>query len=314
MPGRVINTEVVSEVTDLEQRLATAPLRHAATYTRPYHMHGSIGPSCALAEWREERLTVWTHSQGVYPLRASIAAMLHLSEDRIRVIGVRGAGCYGHNGADDAAADAARLALELPGRPVRVQWMREDEHGWEPYGSAMRFALRAALDGDNRISAWETQLWTDVHSHRPGGEAPELLAAQYLEDGHEAPTEGYLSGGYRNSTPLYAIPQLHIAAHRIEGPLRVSALRSLGAYGNVFAIESFMDELAHRVGEDPVAFRLRHLTDPRARAVVEAVTQRIAWPPTEAPGRGWGFAVARYKNEAAYFAVAAQVAHDGATG
>ncbi|PPK88480.1 CO/xanthine dehydrogenase Mo-binding subunit [Neolewinella xylanilytica] len=314
MPGRVTNSEVVTSAPNAHSDWESATARLEALYTRPYQMHGSIGPSCALAEYRDGQLTVWTHSQGVYPLRDSLAAMLDLSADNIRVIGVRGSGCYGHNGADDVAADAARLALAEPDRPVRVQWMREDEHGWEPYGSAMRLQLRAALDGDNRIVSWVTNLWTDVHSHRPGGDAAELLTAQYLEGGPEAPTEGYLGGGYRNSQPLYRIPNLHIEAHRIEGPLRVSALRSLGAYGNIFAIESFLDELADRAGEDPVAFRLKHLDDERARAVIEEVRQQVEWPVYDAEdGRGWGFAFARYKNEAAYFAVAAEVAYDAET-
>ncbi|WP_116107520.1 xanthine dehydrogenase family protein molybdopterin-binding subunit [Lewinella sp. IMCC34191] len=315
MPGRVTNSETVTSAPNAEREWESAPLRLEALYTRPYQMHGSIGPSCALAEYTDGQLTVWTHSQGVYPLRDSLASMLGLAAEKIRVIGVRGAGCYGHNGADDAAADAARLALAVPDRPVRVQWMREDEHGWEPYGSAMRLQLRGALDADNRIVSWITDLWTDVHSHRPGGDAAELLAAQYLEDGPDAPTEGYLGGGYRNSQPLYQIPNLQIEAHRIQGPLRVSALRSLGAYGNIFAIESFMDELADRAGEDPVDFRLKHLQDERARAIIEEVTQQVKRPVTNTEeGRGWGFAFARYKNQAAYFAVAAEVAYDAAAG
>ncbi|WP_116125441.1 xanthine dehydrogenase family protein molybdopterin-binding subunit [Lewinella sp. IMCC34183] len=312
MPGRATGTEVVASVAGLEQKFRQVLATVEATYTRPYQMHGSIGPSCAVAAYRDGQLTIWTHSQGVYPLRASVAAMLELPPADIRVIGVRGAGCYGHNGADDAAADAARLAVALPDRPVRVQWMREDEHAWEPYGSAMRLQLRGALDGNNRISVWETRLWTDVHSHRPGGDAAELLAAQYLEGGPEPPTEGYLGGGYRNSQPIYRIPDLHIEAHRIEGPLRVSALRSLGAYGNIFAIESFMDELAEQAGEDPVAFRLKHLSDERARAVLEAVARQVDWPGSTGEGGAWGIALARYKNEAAYCAVAAEIAYDPA--
>ncbi|MGB3799418.1 MAG: molybdopterin cofactor-binding domain-containing protein [Lewinella sp.] len=313
MPGRVTNSEVVASAPNAEKEWEGSSARLEAVYTRPYQMHGSIGPSCAVAQYKDKRLTIWTHSQGVYPLRDSVSSMLSLSPDDVRVIGVRGSGCYGHNGADDAAADAARIAVAVPDRPVRVQWMREDEHGWEPYGSAMRLALRGALDDDNRIVSWTTSIWTDVHSHRPGGDAAELLAAQYLQDGPEAPTEGFLGGGYRNSQPLYRIPHLQIDAHRIEGPLRVSALRSLGAYGNIFAIESFMDELAERAGEDPVAFRLKHLDDQRARAVIEEVSQQVDWSEKNAEdGRGWGFAFARYKNEAAYFAVAAEVTYDAA--
>ena len=305
MPDRATGSEVVEKSDD--GRLE-AEEGIEAVYTRPYQMHGSIGPSCALAEWKDDRLTVWTHSQGVFPLRGAVAGMLGLGEDAVRVIGVRGSGCYGHNGADDVAADAARLAMAVPGRPVRVQWMRQDEHAWEPYGSAMRLRLRARLDDDGRIAAWRTDVWTDVHSHRPGGNPEELITAQSLEGGPAAPTDGYLGGGYRNSRPLYAIPALHVEAHRVEGPLRVSALRSLGAYGNVFAIESFMDELAERAGEDPVDFRLRHLEDGRARAVLESVRQ------SGATGEEWGYGFTRYKNEAAYCAVAARVSYDAAAG
>ncbi|SDM31596.1 CO or xanthine dehydrogenase, Mo-binding subunit [Catalinimonas alkaloidigena] len=312
IPNRVTRSETVENAPDLDKALDRATTRWEATYERPYHLHGSIGPSCALAEWKDERLTVWTHSQGVYPLRDSIAQMLQLREGQVRVIGVRGSGCYGHNGADDVAADAARLALALPGRPVRVQWMREDEHGWEPYGSAMVLQLRGGLDATGKIVAWETQLWTDAHSHRPGGNAAELLAAQYLENAHLPPDEGgYLGGGYRNATPFYQIPSVHIEAHQFVGPLRVSALRSLGAYANIFALESFMDELAVRAGDDPVAFRLRHLQDERARAVIEEVARQVQWQAQRPEqGRGWGVAFAQYKNRAAYFAVAAEVAYD----
>lgn len=280
-----------------------------ATFTRPYQIHGSIGPSCAVAIMTADGLTIWSHTQGVYPDRAAIAQMLGMPIERVRVIHVEGAGCYGHNGADDAAADAALVARAVPGRPVRVQWTREQEHAFEPYGPAMVMEVAAALDGDGRISHWTYDLWSNTHVGRPGP-AGALLPAQYLEQGFEPPAARLRispsGNGDRNAVPLYTIPNQRILWHFLpEMPLRVSALRSLGAYANVFALESFMDELAAAAGADPVAFRLRHLDDPRARTVVETAADRFGWSDAALPqGQGRGFGFARYKNLAAYMAVA----------
>lgn len=278
-----------------------------ASYFRPYIMHGSLGPSCAVAHSDGDRLQVWTHSQGVYPLRTSLQALVDLPEEKIRVTGVPGSGCYGHNGADDAAADAALMAMAYPNRHVRLQWSRADEHGWEPYGSAMIMDVEASLNDAGRIDSWRYELWSDTHSTRPGGDPGNLLPARHIEDAHPLTGSGYRGGGYRNATPYYTIPNLEVDAHFFSGPLRVSALRGLGAHANVFAIESFMDELADVAGMDPLAFRLAHLDDPRAEAVIrelEAMTE------TEAVGEneGIGYAFARYKNTASYCAVAARVA------
>jgi len=283
-----------------------------ATYFKPYLMHGSIGPSCAVARYEAatRRLEVWSHSQGVYPLRDALADLLQLPVENIHVTGVPGSGCYGHNGADDAAADAALLAVATPGRHVRVQWAREDEHCWEPYGSAMVLELAARLDpATGRLTHWHQQLWSDVHGNRPAGDAKKLLPTQYLaqprrpdETGPPEPS----GGAYRNAEPLYTVPNLRVDAYFFCGPLRVSSLRGLGAYGNVFAIESFMDELAEKAGVDAWDFRLRHLDDPRAVAVVERA-RAIAQQQTVGENEGLGFAFAQYKNEAAYVAVVAKV-------
>ncbi|WP_134089718.1 molybdopterin cofactor-binding domain-containing protein [Olivibacter sp. XZL3] len=281
-----------------------------ATYTRPYHMHGSIGPSCALAKWSENKLTVWTHSQGVYPLRKSLSDLLNLPEESIHVMGVPGSGCYGHNGADDVAADVALIAQALPGKTIRLQWMREDEHLWEPYGSAMRIQLRADIQ-DGKISYLESDLWSDTHSVRPGGQASHLLAAQYVEPKRSIDKKGVSGGAYRNAVPIYAINNLKINAHAYEGPLRTSALRSLGAYANVFALESFIDELALASKEDPASFRLKHLTDTRAIAVIEALCDKVNWNKRhQTRDTGLGLAFAQYKNHASYFAVAAEIKVD----
>jgi nicotinate dehydrogenase subunit B len=284
---------------------------HEAVYRRPYQLHGAIGPSCAVGLFQDGKLTVWTHTQGVYPLRAAIAEMVGLERDKVRCIHMEGSGCYGHNGADDAGADAALIAKAFPGRPVRVQWMREEEHSWEPFGPAMVTRARAALDGA-RISSWEFDVWSNTHSTRPGraGElGPASLLAKPFAPSPPRPIPQPEGGGDRNAIPIYAIPRAKVT-HRFipEMPLRVSALRALGAYMNVFSIESFIDEMALLARADPVEFRLRHLEDARATEVIRAVARRFDWAGfAPARGRGRGFAFARYKNLAAYCAIAMEV-------
>jgi nicotinate dehydrogenase subunit B len=286
-----------------------------ARYSRPCLMHGSIGPSCAVALWENDSVTVWTHSQGVYPLRRALAELLGLKLDRVRCVHVEGAGCYGHNGADDVAADAALAARAVPGQPVRLQWMREQEHGWEPLGSAMTVEMSASLGADGRIVGWRHDLWSNTHSTRPttaGG----LLAGAEVDPPFAAPRPQPIpmpeGGGARNGNPLYALPNARGTFHFVEQmPVRVSALRGLGAQMNVFAIESFMDELALAAGADPVAFRSAHLQDERARDVVKVAAERFGWPRR---GPGTGFAFARYKNLASYCAVAMEVRVDRDSG
>jgi nicotinate dehydrogenase subunit B len=291
-----------------------------AAYTRPYQCHGSIGPSCAIAQAVGDSLTVWTHTQGVYPDRQGIAEMLRMPPGNVRVIHVEGSGCYGHNGADDAAADAALIAKELPGVPVRVQWMREQEHGWEPFGPAMLTRLKASLDDSGMISAWNFEVWSNTHSMRPGG-AGSMLAAQHMAQPIALPAPKPIplpeGGGDRNAIPIYKFPNAHVVHHFIPAmPVRVSALRALGAYHNVFSIESFMDELAILAGADPVEFRLKHLDDERGREVVEKAAKEFGWQKAQKPppDRGYGFAFARYKNLAAYCAVASEVEVDRESG
>lgn len=283
-----------------------------ATYTRPFQLHASIGPSCAVAQLVENRYTVWTHSQGVFPLRGALAELLAVKEDAIRCIHVEGAGCYGHNGADDVAADAALLARAFPGRPVRVQWMREDEHAWEPFGAAMVAEVAATLGPDGRIADWQYDVFTPSHNTRPG-KAGNLLPATHLAKPFAPPTpkpspqpEG---SGDRNAIPYYRLPNARVTHHfQPKAVLRTSAMRGLGAYCNVFAIESFMDELARAAKVDPVAFRLRHLEDPRAIDVVELAAAKFGWDGYKKTARrGRGFAFARYKNLASYCALAVEV-------
>jgi CO/xanthine dehydrogenase Mo-binding subunit len=313
-------TTVVSE--KQEPLLAGADAKTIeATYRKPYMSHGSIGPSCALARLDEGIITVWTHSQGVFPNRARLAEALDMKPNDIRCVHTEGSGCYGHNGADDVALDAALLARATPGRHVRVQWMRDDEFGWEPYGAAMTMKAKATVSG-GRIVDWNYEVWSNTHSTRPSEQGGvNLLAAWYLANPkkpappHNIPQPA--GGADRNAVPLYAFPRQRVVNHLIkEMPLRVSALRTLGAYANVFALESFMDELALAAGVDPVAFRLAHLTDPRAKAVIEAVAKTADWQPgrKSGDGKGRGVAFAKYKNLATYVAVIADVEVDRASG
>ena len=292
---------------------------YEATFTRPYQIHGSIGPSCAVAQMQDGTLTIWSHTQGVYPDRKAIAEMLGMPEESVRVIHMEGSGCYGHNGADDAAADAALIARSLNGRPVRVQWMREQEHAWEPYGPAMLMKVKASLSTDGTISSWSYDLWSNTHSTRPGGAGALLAGRQSSRHFQSEQAKLQISpngNGDRNADPLYTIPNKRVFWHFLpDMPLRVSALRALGAYANVFAIESTMDELAVLAQADPVEFRLKNLADQRARKVVELAAERFGWSQEPlSQGVGRGFAFARYKNHAAYLAVAIEASVDRVTG
>ncbi len=294
--------------------VAGAPL--FATYTRPYLAHASIGPSCAIAWWRAGRLEVWSHSQSIHALRDELAKILGIPATDVIARHAEGAGCYGHNGADDVALDAALLARAVEGRPVRVQWMREDEFAWEPFGPAMAVKLQGALDGNGDVAEWQQDIWGNRHIGRPGRHPrPGLLAAWHRDESVEPPPAVDMplamgGGSQRNAVPYYEFPDERVVNHAVKAmPLRVSTLRSLGAHLNVFAIESFMDELANAAGADPVAFRLRHLKDERARAVIRAAAEKAGWKPDAkgdgARGRGIGFA--RYKNIGDWVAVVAEV-------
>jgi nicotinate dehydrogenase subunit B len=309
-----------SVVSEKQATASPAAQTLEATYTRPYMAHASIGPSCAVAQFKDGALTVWAHSQGVFPLRRDIAKALKLDAGAIRCVHAEGSGCYGHNGADDVALDAALLARAVPGRPVRLQWMRDDEFAWEPYGSAMIARAKASLDASGRIVDWDYEVWSHTHSTRPSapGADNNLLASWYVaEPSKPGPPTNIpqpAGGGDRNAVPLYDFPNQRVVNHLItEMPLRVSALRTLGGYANVFAVESFMDELAVAAGKDPAAFRLAHLSDRRgAREVLEVVTRRAAWKAGEKGDgvRGRGIAFAKYKNLATYVAVVAEVEID----
>ena len=320
----MLRSDVPAQVVSERGADATVPAVQslAATYTKPYTCHGSIGPSCAVAQWTDGKLRVWTHSQGVFPLRADLAKVFAIEPKQIRCTHVEGSGCYGHNGADDVALDAALVARAIAGRAVKLQWMRDDEFGSEPYGSPMVVKMAGSLDAAGRVADWSHELWSYPHNRRPGADdGVNLLAAWHLAVPAKVATAVDVpqpaGGSDRNSVPLYAFPRHRVTKHHIaDAPLRTSALRTLGAYGNVFALESFMDEMALAAGTDPVDFRLRHLQDPRARAVIDAAATRAGWSanPRGDGSRGRGIAFAKYKNLACYCAVVADVAIDRGTG
>ncbi len=284
-------------------------------YSRPYIAHASIGPSCALAcPTQDGGIQVWSHSQGVFNLRDQIARALNLSKTQVQVMHEPGAGCYGHNGADDVAFDAAFIAHTW-GLNVRVQWSREDELTVSPMGAASLVEIEASLNAEGCIQQWHAQVWSHAHVNRPGwGEGLQLLGA-WSALPYEKPPEPLdmplpTGGGLRNAAPAYDVGDLTLELHFLESsPMRVSALRSLGAHANVFAIESLMDELSDASGQDPLAFRLKHLADPRARHVLQKVSEMSSWHSRgdAGTGIGYGMAYARYKNKAGYCALVAQV-------
>jgi nicotinate dehydrogenase subunit B len=290
-----------------------------AEYTRPFQAHGSIGPSCAVAQFKDGKYTIWTHSQGVFPLRDDLSKALRTPAANITCMHVEGSGCYGHNGADDVACDAALLARATGGRPVKLQWMREDEFGWEPFGSAMIMKMQAHLDESKNIVNWQHETWSHPHSTRPMSrpDGSFVLGGWHLANPAPPSTPTDIpqpaGGANRNAVPLYDFPRQNILLHFLtDMPVRTSALRTLGAYANVFALESFIDETALAAGADPVEFRLRHMKNPRARAVIELAAQKAGWKPN-AKGNGThgrGIAFAQYKNLAAYCAVVADVTVD----
>jgi CO/xanthine dehydrogenase Mo-binding subunit len=316
---RGIETETVNEKTGVA---GTAAKTHTATYTKPYLAHASIGPSCAVAGLVDNVWTVWSHTQGPYPLRGDLAKVTDVPVERVRVIHAQGAGCYGHNGADDVALDALLMSVATQGRIVKVQWMRDDEFGWEPFGSAMEMSVHAGIDAGGTVVDWQYDVWTCPHNMRPGNpRGMNLLAAGHLAMpfARPKPVEAALpaGGGDRNAVPCYEFANQRIVDHFItEMPLRTSALRTLGGFGNVFAHESFMDELAHLAEADPVEFRLKHLKDERGRAVLEAAARKAGWQKSARSDgtKGRGVAYSRYETIKAYVAVVVDVTVDQASG
>lgn len=315
----LINLPSVDEKVVSQGKALPSSQRVTRRYSKPYIAHASIGLACALSEpvrhsTNKSGLTVYTHSQGVFKLKQEIATSLGLSLDLLDVVHSPGAGCYGHNGADDVAFDAAFLAHHLQ-VPVRVQWTRQDEMSVSPVGSASLIELNAGLNDEGGIADWKAQVWSHSHLNRPGWlPGINLLGAWALDPKSPRPVQRDqvlpTGGGLRNIIPYYELPALNVMHHFVpEGPLRVSALRSLGGFANTFAIESFMDELAESATVDPLEFRLRHLTDPRAKHVLQATADAAKWNSRGEcqSGHGYGIAFGRYKNHAGYCAVVVQI-------
>lgn len=310
------NDKQAANAGDVDAAFSNAAKTLNATYHWPYQLHASIGPSCALADVKSDGATIWSATQGAHQLRPTVAQLLGISPANVRVIYTEAAGCYGHNAADDAAGDAALLSQAV-GKPVRVQWMRNDEHGWEPLGPAMVMEVSGGLDPQGNIVAWDFRGWTPTHSSRPNGSAGSLLAGLLTGMSPGTPNQ---SGADRNANHTYNFKNNRVMVHWLRSsPLRASALRGLGSPQNTFANESFMDELAAAAGADPLEFRLRYLDDPRAKTVLEAAAKRAGWstplePPAAGVKNGRGAAFVRYDRTEAYVAAIAEVEVNPADG
>jgi len=326
---QALDTTVVADLfsksnTDADGGVDSSPAVHqrvVAEFQRPFLQHASIGLCCALAQWNEQSLEVWTHSQGIYNLRRDLALAFDQPAEQVQVTHVEGAGCYGHNGADDVAWDAAWLAQQVPGRPVRVQWTRQAELGHAPLAPAMAVRIEAAVNKDGQLSHWTQTVWGQGHGTRPGrGKTPALLGAWQTDPAspvtmavNAAMAVG--GGSERNAQPPYNIPLVKVINHRVLNmPFRVSAMRALGAPVNVLAAESVMDEMAQELRQDPLAFRLAHLQGAehvRAAAVLHKAADMAGWSPPAHVDRpeGWGrgLAYARYKNTGAFCAVVVEL-------
>jgi CO/xanthine dehydrogenase Mo-binding subunit len=287
----------------------------SASYDFAIHTHGSIGPSCAVAEYADGKLTVWTASQATHLLRKQIANMLGMKTDDLRCIYIEGSGCYGRNGHEDAAADAALLANET-GLPVRVQWMREDEHGWDPKGPPMLYDFRAAIGDNGTVHAWESQAYLP---DRPKEFAVTLLAADLAG----LPRDDSHPGNIFNALAIpYTFPNVKVTAHWLaETPFRPSWIRTPGRMQNTFANESFIDEVAAAAGVDPFEFRLRSLTDPRGVELLQRLAKLSGWTPRAAAARstgdvlkGRGLSYVKYELVRTYVGVVADVEVERKTG
>ena len=320
--GRVVRDQDIARRGDLAA-LSAPPAGTrtlSASYQWPMQTHGSIGPSCGVADVRADRATVWSSSQNTHGFQATCARVLGLERDRVRVIYLDGAGSYGPAGADDAVIEAALLSRAV-GRPVRVQWSRQEEHGLDPKGPAQLLELRAAVDADGQVAAWETQAWLPMAT----ANLPNIPLLS-VDAAGIAQTPGRSTGLiYQNIDPPYAmIPNLHAVVHWIpDAALRTSAIRAPGKVANTFAVESFTDEIAALAGVDPVEFRLRRLTNARGLEVLRRVAARMGWQPRPSPRpvdrsaavlTGRGIAYVHYKHDETLVAMGMEVAVERATG
>lgn len=330
------NVRTIQRDGDVDAAIAGAAKVVKATYNHPYQIHGSIGPSAAVADFRDGVLEVWSGTQGVYQLRNAVATAVGLTPDKVRVNYVEGSGCYGLNGADDVSISAA-LMSQAVGKPVRVQYMRADEMAWENFGTPMVMSLRAGLDGEGNIVGWDYEGWTANRGSRPGppGNLPVGVLAGFPEPAPPAspPPSPPLGDDSLNSTPWYRFPSQRVLSYGVYQPwLFTGPLRSPSRLQNTFAAESFMDELAFAAGADPVEFRMRHVgADSRLAAVIQGAAGLAGWkpkppaPPAPTPPTapmaqlsgvrsGRGIASCRYEGNSAWVAAVITLSVDVATG
>ena len=317
----VVREQAVAKKGDLAALTSPGPgvRTLAAQYRWPVQTHGSLGPSCGIADVRADRATIWTSTQGPHQYQAVFARILGLPREQVRVHYMDGAGTYGQAGAEDAACEAMLLSRALR-RPVRVQWMREDEHGWDPKGPPQLLELRAAVGEGGEVAAWETRAWLPAATANLPG-VP-LLAPDVAR---LAQPQGRSTGLiHQNVDPPYVFSNVHALVHWIaDAPLRTSAIRAPGKIANTFAVESFTDEIAALARVDPVEFRLKHLSHPRGVEVLRLAAQKMGWQPRPSPGplvsgaavmRGRGIAYVHYKHDETLVAMGMEVEVERATG
>jgi nicotinate dehydrogenase subunit B len=328
---------------DVDEKLAQAATVLRATYLHPYQMHGSMGTSCAVADVQNGRATIWSSTQSAYPTRSGVAMLLGLPADNVRVVYTRGSGCYGINGADTVAYDAALLS-QAAGKPVRVQLSRKDEMAWENYGFAYTIDQRAGISADGTITSWDHEAWFPSLGGRPGYDTPGNVVTGMLAGFAPAPFRpaqaAEPAGEFRNGSnaaPSYVsgrvarhaggagtIASERVLTHTVRSPFFTGPLRSPSRLQNTFAHESFLDEIAAHVKADPVAYRLRHLSDPRLKEVVEAAAKAAQWQARPSPGpdaskragiaRGRGVSCVLYEGDNGYVAMVAEIEVDRASG
>jgi nicotinate dehydrogenase subunit B len=297
---------------DVQKAFAGAAKQLHSTYYQPFHAHAAIGPSCAVADVKGDQVTVWASTPGPYPLSGALAQLMGIPAENIHLIFMEGAGSYGQNGADDAAADAVILSQAVS-QPVRVQWTRQDEFIWEPKSPAMIMEVYGGLDEQGNVAAWDYHVRSPSHVARARF-AGQLVTTQLLS-GQPAPQARFSFGAERNAPTNYAFPTQRVTVHYLrDSLLRASSFRSLGGAENTFANESFMDELAAAAGVDALEYRLRYLSEPRERAVLEAAARNADWESRPSPrdqtslvAEGRGMAFARYENDQAIVACIAEV-------
>jgi len=321
---------------DVDQKMTAASSVLKATYQHPYQMHGSMGTSCAVADVQGNKATVWSPTQSAYPTRSGVAAVLGIPPDNVRVIYVRGSGCYGINGADTVSYDAALLSHAV-GKPVRIQLSRQDEMAWENYGFAYVIDQRAAVDRSGTIAAWDYESWSPSLGGRPGYDQPGNVVTGMLVGFEPAAPAPRAAGAPRgplrngsNAVPSYlagcidgscngagTIKSERVVTHTIASPFFTGPLRSPARLQNTFAHECFLDEIAAHVKADPVEYRVRHLSDPRLREVVQAAAKAAKWQPRQSPqrtGSGRGIACVAYEGDNGYVAMVADVDVDQSSG